>query len=135
MSKRVLIIGAGPGGLGTAMLLAKTGLDVTVIERQPRVGGRTSAIESDGYRFDLGPTFFLYPQILEEIFTAVGRDLHREVPMKKLDPQYRLTFGAGGDLLCRPDIEGMVTEIAKLAPADAPQFRRFMAYNWAKLEK
>ena len=135
MAERVIIIGAGPGGLAAAMLLAKAGLEVTVLERQPRVGGRTSAIESDGYRFDLGPTFFLYPQILEEIFTAVGRDLHREVPMKKLDPQYRLTFGAGGELLCTSDIERMVAEIAKLAPADAPQFRRFMAYNRAKLEK
>ena len=135
MAQRVIIIGAGPGGLATAMLLAKAGLEVTVIESQPRVGGRTSAIEGDGYRFDLGPTFFLYPQILEEIFTAVGRDLHREVPMKRLDPQYRLTFGAGGELLCVSDVERMVAEIAKLAPADAPQFRRFMAYNRAKLEK
>lgn len=118
-----------------AMLLAKAGLEVTVVEKQPRVGGRTSPIEGDGYRFDLGPTFFLYPQILEEIFTAVGRDLHREVPMKRLDPQYRLIFGAGGELLCKSDVEQMVAEIAKLAPADAPQFRRFMAYNRAKLEK
>ena len=135
MSQRVLIIGAGPGGLATAMLLAKAGLEVTVVEKQARVGGRTSAIEGDGYRFDLGPTFVLYPQILEEIFTAVGRALHREVPMKRLDPQYRLIFGAGGELLCTSDIERMVAEIAKLAPADAPQFRRFMAYNRAKLEK
>ncbi|MEI6084104.1 MAG: phytoene desaturase family protein [Verrucomicrobiota bacterium] len=135
MSKRVLIIGAGPGGLATAMLLAKAGLDVTIIEKQPRVGGRTSAIEGDGYKFDLGPTFFLYPQILEEIFAAVGRDLHREVPMKKLDPQYRLVFGAGGELNATPDVERMVAEIAKIAPADAPQFRRFMSNNRVKLEK
>ena len=135
MSTRVLIVGAGPGGLATAMLLAKAGLEVTVLEKQPRVGGRTSPIEGDGFRFDLGPTFFLYPQILEEIFRDVGRDLHREVPMKRLDPQYRLVFGAGGELLCTSDLERMVAEIAKLAPADAPQFRRFMSYNRAKLEK
>ena len=135
MSKRVLIIGAGPGGLASAMLLAQAGLEVTILEKQPRVGGRTSAIEGDGYRFDLGPTFFLYPQILDEIFAACGRDLRREVPMKKLDPQYRLIFGAGGELLCTPDIERMVAEIAKIAPDDAPQFRRFMEYNRVKLEK
>ena len=87
MSKRILIVGAGPGGLAAAMLLAKAGVEVTIIEKQPRVGGRTSAIESDGYRFDLGPTFFLYPQILQEIFQAVGRDLFKEVPMTRLDPQ------------------------------------------------
>jgi len=135
MSQRVLIIGAGPGGLATAMLLAKAGLEVTVIEKQPRVGGRTSPIEGDGYRFDLGPTFFLYPQVLEEIFAAVGRDLYREVPTKKLDPHYRLTFGAGGELLCTSDTERMVAEIAKLVPGDAPQFRRFMADNRIKLER
>ncbi len=135
MSNRVIIIGAGPGGLATAMLLAKAGLDVTVLEKEPRVGGRTSPIEGGGYRFDLGPTFFLYPQILDEIFAAVGRDLRREVPMKKLDPQYRLVFGAGGELLCSSDVERMVAEIARLAPQDAPQFRRFMAENRVKLEK
>ena len=135
MSHRVLIIGAGPGGLATAMLLAKAGLEVTVFERQPCVGGRTSAIESDGYRIDLGPTFFLYPQILEEIFSAVGRNLHDEVPMKKLDPQYRLIFGGGGELLCVSDVERMVAEIAKLSPVDAPQFRRFMDDNRVKVAK
>ena len=135
MTQRVLIIGAGPGGLATAMLLAKAGVEVTVLEKQPRVGGRTSAIESEGYRFDLGPTFFLYPQILQEIFQEVGRDLSKEVPMTKLDPQYRITFGAGGELNATPDIERMVSEIAKLSPPDAAQFRQFMDYNRVKLEK
>ncbi len=135
MSQRILIVGAGPGGLATAMLLAKKGLEVTVLEKQPRVGGRTSAIECAGYRFDLGPTFFLYPQILQEIFQAVGRDLFKEVPMTRLDPQYRLTFGAGGELNATSDIERMVAEISKLSPADGPQFRKFMDYNRVKLEK
>ena len=121
--------------MATALLLAKAGVEVTILEKQPRVGGRTSAIESDGYRFDLGPTFFLYPQILEEIFQAVGRDLHQEVPMTKLDPQYRITFGAGGELNATPDLARMEAEIAKLSPPDAPQFRRFMEYNRRKLEK
>lgn len=117
------------------MLLAKAGLKVTVLEKQPHVGGRTSAIEGNGYRFDLGPTFFLYPQILQEIFQNVGRDLFKEVPMTRLDPQYKLVFGAGGELNATSDIERMVAEIAKIAPADAPQFRRFMDYNRVKLEK
>lgn len=121
--------------MATALLLAKAGKQVTILEKQPRVGGRTSAIEAEGFRFDLGPTFFLYPQILEEIFTEVGRDLRTEIPMKRLDPQYRLVFGAGGELLCKSDIVQMEAEIAKLAPDDAPQFRRFMDYNRVKLEK
>ncbi len=135
MAKKVIIVGSGPGGLATALLLAKSGAEVTVLEKQSRVGGRTSAIESDGYRFDLGPTFFLYPQILQEIFQAVGRDLFKEVPMTRLDPQYRLVFGAGGELNATSDIERMVTEIAKISPEDAPQFRRFMSENRVKMEK
>jgi phytoene desaturase len=135
MPHRVIIIGAGPGGLAAAMLLARAGVEVTVLEKEPRVGGRTSAIEGDGYRFDLGPTFFLYPQVLQEIFQEVGRDLFREVPMTKLDPQYRLVFGAGGELHATPDLERMVAAIAKLAPADAPRFRQFMEYNRVKLAK
>lgn len=135
MSKRVLIIGAGPCGLATALLLAKAGLEVTLLEKEPRVGGRASPIEGEGFRFDPGPTFFLYPQILEEIFAEVERDLHRKVPMTRLDSQYRLIFGAGGELLCTSDVERMVAEIAKIAPGDAPAFRRYMDYNRAKLEK
>lgn len=135
MGKRVAIVGAGPGGLAAAMLLARAAVAVTVFERRAHVGGRTSALLGDGYRFDLGPTFFLYPQILGEIFAACGRDLHREIPMCRLDPQYRLIFGAGGELLCTPDVERMTAEIAKLAPADAPQFRRFLADNRVKFAK
>jgi phytoene desaturase len=135
MPKSVLIIGAGPGGLASALLLAKAGLDVTILEKQPKVGGRTSSIESNGYRFDLGPTFFLYPQILQEIFAAVGRDLFTECPMKKLDPQYRLTFGSGGELNAVPNVDRMIAEIAKLSPQDAQNFRRFMDDNRVKLQK
>jgi phytoene desaturase len=58
-AKSALVIGAGPGGLAAAMLLARAGLHVRVLERLPREGGRCSAIEQGGYRFDLGPTFFL----------------------------------------------------------------------------
>jgi phytoene desaturase len=64
MTKQVIIIGAGPGGLASAILLASQGVQVKIIERLPIVGGRTSSIEADGYKFDLGPTFFLYPRVL-----------------------------------------------------------------------
>lgn len=135
MANKVAIVGAGPGGLATAMLLAHAGMDVTVFEKQPRVGGRTSALEKNGFRFDIGPTFFLYPQVLETIFAAVGRDLHQEVAMEKLAPQYRLTFGAGGRIDASPDLEQMVAEIERLSPGEGPGFRRFMADNRVKFEK
>ncbi|NUQ36113.1 MAG: phytoene desaturase, partial [Planctomycetaceae bacterium] len=133
MSKQVIIIGAGPGGLASAILLAAAGTRVKVIERLPFVGGRTSSIEADGYKFDLGPTFFLYPRVLDEIFRAAGTTLRDEVPMERLDPQYRIQFGGGGVLDCTPNIERMEKSIAALAPSDVPGFRRFLDENRAKL--
>ncbi len=133
MSKRVIIVGAGPGGLASAMLLAKAGVDVTVIEKRSTVGGRTSTLEQDGYRFDLGPTFFLYPQVLKEIFKAAGRELEHEIEMIRLDPQYRLIFEDGPALDATPNVERMKREIAKLNADDANHFERFLTDNRAKL--
>ena len=96
--KQVIVIGAGPGGLAAAMLLARAGARVKVVERLDHVGGRTSSFGGDGFTFDLGPTFFLYPRVLESVFAAVGRDLHEEVELIRLDPQYHLVFGGGGEL-------------------------------------
>src|SRR4051794_27526614 len=132
---KVLIIGAGPGGLASAMLLARAGADVTVLEKQPRVGGRTATLNANGFRFDLGPTFFLYPRILQEIYAAAGYDLMSEVPMVRLDPQYRLVFGSGGELLATPDVAAMERAIARLCPGDAANFRRFLCDNREKLER
>ena len=134
MRGQVTIIGAGPGGLAAAILLAGAGLKVTVLERLPRVGGRTSAIEAGGFRFDTGPTFFLYPAILREIFHSVGFDLDREVEMVRLDPQYRLVFGSGGELLATPDVERMERAVAELSPEDAPAFRQFLEDNRRRFE-
>lgn len=134
MTRKAVVIGAGPGGLATALLLAGRGLDVTVLERQERVGGRTGTLELDGFSFDIGPTFFLYPQVLEEIFAAVGRDLHEEVPMTRLDPQYRIQFGAGGKIDATAQVERMEQEIARISPTDALNFTRFLEENRQKLE-
>jgi phytoene desaturase len=130
----VIIIGAGPGGLASAILLASAGLSVKIIERLPIIGGRTSSIEAEGYKFDLGPTFFLYPRVLEEIFAAAGTSLKEQVEMVRLDPQYRIQFGRGGKLDCTPDVERMEREIAAVSPADAPAFRRFLQENRTKLD-
>lgn len=135
MTRQVLIIGAGPGGLASAILLAAAGVRVKILERLPLIGGRTSRLEADGFRFDLGPTFFLYPRVLEEIFAAAGTSLRDEVEMVRLDPQYRIQFGAGGKLDCTPDVAAMEWQIAALSPADAPGFRRFLAENRTKLAR
>jgi phytoene desaturase len=117
-------------------VLANAGVRVRVLERLPVPGGRTSTISTpEGFKFDLGPTFFLYPRVLEEIFQTCGRDLRQEVEMVRLDPQYRLIFGAGGELSCTPDIARMEAEVSRFSSADRGAFTRFMESTRAKFER
>ncbi len=136
-TQRVAVVGAGPGGLAAAMLLARAGAEVTLHERLDRVGGRSGSIVADAaagrFRFDMGPTFFLYPRVLEEVFAACGMRLADAVELIRLDPQYRLMFEAGGDMSATADPQRMAAEIARFCPADALALPRFMADNRRKL--
>lgn len=134
-TRQTVIVGAGPGGLAAAILLAKSGVKVTLVEKRGEVGGRTSTLRQDGFQFDIGPTFFLYPRVLKEIFAAAGYDLEHEVPMTRLDPQYRLVFEDGGELLATPDVARMEKAIAAISPGDAKRFHEFMTRNRVKLDK
>ena len=131
--KSIVVVGAGPGGLAASMLLARTGAQVTLLERRGSVGGRTSTFDAPGgYRFDLGPTFFLYPQILRELFAMCGRTLEEEVELIRLDPHYRLVFEKAGELRLNAEPETVRREIAKLSPADAAGVDRYLADNREK---
>jgi phytoene desaturase len=134
-SRKVVIVGAGPGGLASSMLLAAAGFEVTVLEREQQPGGRTSTLERDGFRFDRGPTFFLFPEVLDNVFRMCGRSLHEEVELKRLDPNYRLIFEDGGSVDATSDLERLKAEIAKLCPADADGVDRYMQDNRRKFEK
>ncbi|MEM1184541.1 MAG: phytoene desaturase family protein [Planctomycetota bacterium] len=139
----VAIVGAGPGGLAAAMILAASGAKVTIFETMDRVGGRTSRVEATGddgstYRFDRGPTFFLMPYVLDEVFAAAGERLADHVELTRLDPMYRLLIGQPGQ---RPaqidttqDVAEMARRIGKLSPKDAEVFPRFIAENRKKLQ-
>ncbi|GEP01289.1 phytoene desaturase [Methylobacterium haplocladii] len=136
--RRVAVVGAGPGGLATALLLAKAGIHVTLFERDPAVGGRTKTVEAPGgYRFDIGPTFFLYPQILADIFESCGERLEDHVALKRLDPMYHLLFegedGVAAEIRATGDEDRLRAEIARIAPEDAKNLHAFFTENRTKL--
>lgn len=132
-SKSVIVVGAGPGGLASAMLLAAAGLKVTVLDRLDRVGGRCSSLEREGYRFDMGPTFFLYPSALEKVFDACGRRLQDEADLIRLATHYRLLFEGDGHLDVADDLDELERALESFSPADAAGLRPYMEENRRKL--
>lgn len=145
-NERVAVVGAGPGGLSAALLLAARGAEVHVFESAPEIGGRTSRITlpdpsgRESFAFDRGPTFFLMPYVLEEIFAAAGRRLSDEVELTRLDPMYRLLLGREGDPRQQPwrvdatqDVREMARRLSAIDPADGANFEKFISDNRAKL--
>lgn len=132
MNKRIIIIGAGPGGLTSGMLLAHRGYDVTILEKGSSVGGRNAAIKAGPYTFDTGPTFLHQKFTLDEIFAEIGRKPEDYLRFTQLDPMTRLTWG---DLSMdtSSNEETMVRNIEAAFPGEANNYHRFMCDHEEKL--
>ena len=91
-SPRVVVIGAGLGGLAVALRLQGAGYDVTVVEQRPAPGAAPPNSATDGFTWDTGPSLITMPWVLEETFAAGGLDLHSEVALRRLDPLYRIRW-------------------------------------------
>jgi len=89
-AKKVIIIGAGIGGLATACLLAKKGYKVTVVEKNGQVGGRASLLKEQGFVFDMGPSWYMMPDIFEHFFMLMGEKIEDHFTLKRLSPSYRI---------------------------------------------
>lgn len=91
-NKKVVIIGAGIGGLATAALLAKAGFEVTVLEKNKTVGGRARVIKTKGFVFDMGPSWYLMPDVFERFFARFDKKPSDFYTLVRLDPAYRMFF-------------------------------------------
>ncbi|MCH2076239.1 MAG: phytoene desaturase [Rhodobacteraceae bacterium] len=123
---KAIVVGAGLGGLATAMRLGAKGYQVTVLDKLDRVGGRGSSITRDGHRFDLGPTIVTVPQVYEKLWAACGRNFHDDVKLTPLDPFYEIRWPDGSNFFATGDTKIMETEVARLNPDDVKGYRRFL---------
>ncbi|WP_132058319.1 phytoene desaturase family protein [Halorussus amylolyticus] len=103
--KSVVVIGSGFGGLSTACYLADSGADVTVVEKNDQLGGRASVLERDGFRFDMGPSWYLMPDVFERFFGHFDRSPEEYYELEHLDPHYRIFFKDGDEVTITPDRE------------------------------
>jgi phytoene desaturase len=130
--KRVIIIGAGPGGLTAGMILARRGFDVTIVEKKPHVGGRNAELKAGDFLFDTGPTFLHQKFTLDEVFAEAGRRSEDYLDFVLLDPMTRLSWGETS-LETTSDIEQMARRIDRVFPGNAEGYRRVMADHQVKM--
>ena len=101
----VVVVGGGFGGLSTACYLAGAGADVTLVEKNEQLGGRASRLEVDGFRFDMGPSWYLMPDVFERFFGHFGHEPSDYYDLTRLDPHYRIFFKDGDRVDMLPDLE------------------------------
>ncbi|GAB6090978.1 phytoene desaturase family protein [Spirochaeta dissipatitropha] len=92
MKKKVCVIGGGFGGLSAASLLASKGFEVTLLEKNDGLGGRAQVWKEDGFIFDMGPSWYLMPEVFEQFFSYLGKNRSDYYELHKLDPYYRIFF-------------------------------------------
>jgi phytoene desaturase len=134
VTKRIIIVGAGPGGLATAMRLAGEGYQVDIYEAADRVGGRMRGLSQGDYHFDTGPTILQVPRVYDELFDSVGLKFSDYVELIKLEPNTRIRFWDGTYLDLSSDLEFFKRQLANFG-ADLPAaFDRWYAEHVRKNE-
>jgi phytoene desaturase len=126
----ILIVGAGPGGLLSAINLAGLGLKVTVVEKDPIPGGRMKGMtlgEHGEYKLDTGPTILQVPLVLEKIFERSGKRLSDYVTLLPVEPMTRTTFWDGTHMDTSRDPERLAAELARFGPEKGEAMKRWLA--------
>jgi phytoene desaturase len=113
---KVLIVGAGIGGIATAARLARHGCQVTVVEKCEKSGGRCGHMRVDGYTFDTGATLFLMPELYSQTFAALGERMQDHLDLRRIDPTYHLTFPDDSQLQLTPDLHRMRSQMEAIEP-------------------
>src|SRR5215207_709975 len=123
---RVVVIGAGLGGLAATAHLVGGRHEVVVVERADGPGGRAGLLERDGFRLDNGPTVLTMPGLLADVFAAAGADMADHLDLRAVDPMYRAVYADGSVLHVRHGRKAMAEEIRSFAgPGAAASFGRF----------
>ncbi|MCC6770132.1 MAG: phytoene desaturase [Gemmatimonadaceae bacterium] len=124
---RILVIGAGFGGLAAAIRLRAQGHDVTIVEKLDKPGGRAYVFEQDGYTFDAGPTIITAPWLIDDLYTLCGRTTADYVQLVPIDPYYNVRFEDGSVFRYNGDMDALVRQVRAFNPEDVEGFLKFSA--------
>lgn len=128
----VVVIGGGMGGMATALRLCHEGFDVTLIEKNARVGGRSSVIQEDGYRVDMGPTILVMKDTFDETYASLGLDADERLQFSQIDPNYRIYYHDGTHLDLHSNMAKLAKEVERVEPGSTEALFKFIGDNAVK---
>ncbi len=124
---KISIIGGGLGGLATACLLAASGNEVSLFEKNEQLGGRASLLKKDGFTFDMGPSWYLMPEFFEHFFQLLGEKREDYYAIERLRPSYRVFFkGEGKHIDFYGDLEKDLATLEQFEPGCGPKLRKYL---------
>lgn len=124
--KKIVIIGAGIGGLSAAALLAKKGYDITVLEKNKQPGGRAGVFRAKGFTFDMGPSWYLMPDVFENFYKEFGKKPSDFFKLKKLDPSYKIFFSQNNTVSVPGNYKDVLTLFGNLEVNGKSKLQEYM---------
>ena len=132
--KSVIVIGSGFAGLSSATFLAKAGYDVTVLEKNESLGGRARVWETEGFKFDMGPSWYWMPDVFERYFQCFGYSVSDLYELVRLDPSYRVVFGPEEFEDQSANMAELEAMFDRLDPGSSKRLRKFLTEAAYKYE-
>ncbi len=127
-AEKAVVIGSGLGGISASISLAQEGWDVSVYERNPKIGGKLNFLQAEGYSFDLGPSILTLPHLFEDLFSRSGRKMRDYIPIRRVRPHWRNFFDDGKVIDLYPEQDLMARQ-AREAGEDPSAVEEFLSYS------
>ena len=126
MSKKVVVIGSGFSSLSSATYLSKNGYQVTVLEKNEDFGGRARQLKSNGFTFDLGPSFYWMPDVFEKYFADFGKKVTDYYELIRLDPAYKIFFKNNETISIPGSFEKILNTFENVEEGSSSKLKKFM---------
>ncbi len=124
--QKAIVVGAGISGMSIACLLAKDKYDVTVVEKNSIYGGRGRVLKANDFIFDMGPSWYLLPEVFDDFFKLFDADINDYLELVKLDPSYRVFLPKGKVVDISTDIEENIKIFEDIEPGSGENFRKYL---------
>lgn len=125
--KKVGVIGSGFSGLAAAACLAKAGFEVTVLEKNNELGGRARKFETQGFTFDMGPSWYWMPEVFEQFFNLFDKKSSDFYELVRLDPSYEVLFGKDDKVALPADFESLKNVFESIETGSSVKLEEFLA--------